>query len=136
MLDRHPGERLIAEVTEHNIATNIGAFLDAVAILRSRGVLIAIDDAGTGYASLQQILQVGPDIIKLDRALVSDVDSDPLKRALASAFVTFAGEAKTMLIAEGVETVSELHALQDLGVAFAQGYVCAPPLLVDELRPA
>lgn len=136
LIEGQPVERLIVEVTEHNLAPSLDEFLRRLKLLQSQGVLIAIDDAGTGYSSLQQILQVAPDIIKLDRALVSDVDNDPMKQALASAFVTFTTAAKTMLIAEGVETQSELRTLRDLGVPFAQGYLLARPRLIDDAGSA
>ena len=128
LLADQPGERLMIEITEHNLAENIAAVLDSVKRLQGRGTWIAIDDAGTGYSSLHQILQLGPDVIKLDRALVSDVDTDAMKRALASAFVTFTGAAGKLLVAEGVETRSELRTLQALGVRYGQGYHLARPV--------
>jgi EAL domain-containing protein (putative c-di-GMP-specific phosphodiesterase class I) len=132
LLDRladQPLDRLIIEVTEHNLAESVDALMDRVHLLQQRGAWVAIDDAGTGYSSLHQIIQLGPDIIKLDRALVSDVDTDPRKRALASAFVTFTSQAGTGLVAEGVETAAELRTLEQLGVPFAQGYYLARPKL-------
>jgi EAL domain-containing protein (putative c-di-GMP-specific phosphodiesterase class I) len=124
-----PLHRLIIEITEHNLAESIDALNNRVADLQSRGAWIAIDDAGTGYSSLSQILQLGPDIIKLDRTLVTEVDTDPMKRALANAFVTFTSQAKVGLVAEGVETEAELRTLEELGVPFAQGYYLARPAL-------
>jgi EAL domain-containing protein (putative c-di-GMP-specific phosphodiesterase class I) len=133
ILDGQPLHRLIIEITEHNLAESIGALNDRVADLQRRGAWVAIDDAGTGYSSLSQILQLAPDIIKLDRTLVTDVDTDPMKRALASAIVTFTSQAKVGLVAEGVETEGELRTLEELGVPFAQGYFLARPSLA---RPA
>ncbi len=127
VLADQPLRRFIIEITEHNLAESVSALTDRVRELQRSGAWVAIDDAGTGYSSLSQILQLAPDIIKLDRALVTDVDTDPMKRALASAIVTFTSEAKVGLVAEGVETESELRTLQELGVPFAQGYHLAPP---------
>jgi EAL domain-containing protein (putative c-di-GMP-specific phosphodiesterase class I) len=129
ILAGQPLHRLIIEITEHNLAESIDALNDQVADLQRRGAWIAIDDAGTGYSSLSQILQLGPDIIKLDRTLVTEVDTDPMKRALANAFVTFTSQAKVGLVAEGVETEAELRTLEELGVPFAQGYYLARPTL-------
>lgn len=127
LLADQPVHRLIIEITEHNLAESIEALTDRVVEWQKRGAWVAIDDAGTGYSSLSQILHLAPDIIKLDRALVTDVDTDPMKRALASAIVTFTSQAKVGLIAEGVESEGELRTLEDLGVPYAQGYRLAPP---------
>jgi EAL domain-containing protein (putative c-di-GMP-specific phosphodiesterase class I) len=129
ILADQPLHRLIIEITEHNLAESIEALNDRVAALQRGGAWVAIDDAGTGYSSLSQILRLGPDIIKLDRTLVTDVDTDPMKRALANAFVTFTSQAKVGLVAEGVETEAELRTLEELGVPFAQGYYLARPTL-------
>jgi EAL domain-containing protein (putative c-di-GMP-specific phosphodiesterase class I) len=136
LLDDAPPERLILELTEHDLAPSVTGLIDRVRLLQRRGTWIAIDDAGTGYSSLHQILEIGPDIIKLDRALVTHVDSDPMKRALAHAFVTFTEEAGVALVAEGVETAAELATLEELGVPMAQGYFLARPASVAEPRAA
>ncbi len=127
LLADRPAYRLIVEITENNLAENIAALIDRVTQLQQRGTWVAIDDAGTGYSSLSQILQLAPDIIKLDRTLVTEVDTDPMKRALASAIVTFTSQAKVGLVAEGVETEGELRTLTELGVPFGQGYFLARP---------
>jgi EAL domain-containing protein (putative c-di-GMP-specific phosphodiesterase class I) len=129
ILADQPLHRLIIEITEHNLAESIDALTKQVADLQRRRAWVAIDDAGTGYSSLSQILKLAPDIIKLDRTLVSDVDTDPMKRALANAIVTFTSQAKVGLIAEGVETEAELRTLEEIGVPYAQGYLLARPSL-------
>src|SRR5258708_39563172 len=83
--------------------------------------------AGAGFASLQHILRLGPDIIKLDIALVRDIDRDPIKRALASSLVTFARDIRSVIIAEGIETADELSTLVELGVEWGQGYYIGRP---------
>jgi EAL domain-containing protein (putative c-di-GMP-specific phosphodiesterase class I) len=129
ILADQPLHRLIIEITEHNLAESVDALTKQVADLQRRGAWVAIDDAGTGYSSLSQILKLAPDIIKMDRTLVSDVDTDPMKRALANAIVTFTSQAKVGLIAEGVETEAELRTLEEIGVPYAQGYLLARPSL-------
>jgi EAL domain-containing protein (putative c-di-GMP-specific phosphodiesterase class I) len=135
VLDGHPYERLIIEVTEHHLAESIDALIERAKQLQDKGAWVAIDDTGTGYSSMHQILQVAPDVIKLDRALVSNVDADPMKRALAHAFVTFTREAGVRLIAEGVETAAELRTLEELGVPLAQGFYLARPALPAQVSP-
>jgi EAL domain-containing protein (putative c-di-GMP-specific phosphodiesterase class I) len=131
--------RLVLELTEHQRVADYGALLAAIEELRAEGVKIAVDDAGAGYAGLQQILDLQPDVIKLDLVLTRGVDVDPVRRSLAAALVTFAGETGATLIAEGIETAGELAALQGLGVHWGQGYHLArpaPPPVVEEVDVA
>jgi EAL domain-containing protein (putative c-di-GMP-specific phosphodiesterase class I) len=90
-------------------------------------VRLAVDDAGAGFATLQHILRLQPDLIKLDLSLTRDIDKDPVRRALASSLVSFAREINAQLIAEGVETAEELETIRALGIAFGQGYHLARP---------
>lgn len=122
-----PTERLVLEVTEHSQVEDYDALRAALAPLRSGGVKLAIDDAGAGYSSLQHILQLQPDIIKLDMGLVRGVDQDPAKRALAAALCFFARETGCQIVAEGIETEAEFAALEALGVSRGQGYLLGRP---------
>ncbi len=119
--------RVVLEMTEHTAISDYGAVQAHLQTLRARGFRIAVDDAGSGFASLNHILQLRPDIIKLDSALIRDIDADPAKRALATAMVTFAGELQAELIAEGVETVAEFEVVQRLGIKNIQGYLLGRP---------
>lgn len=91
------------------------------------GTIGAVDDAGSGYASLRHILRLKPDIIKLDIDLTRAIDLDPARRALAAALVTFADKIGAIIVAEGIETASELDTLRELGVTYGQGYHLARP---------
>jgi EAL domain-containing protein (putative c-di-GMP-specific phosphodiesterase class I) len=95
--------------------------------LRQRGVRLAVDDAGAGYACFQHILKLRPDFIKLDRGLVAGLDTDPAQRSLAAAVAMFAHQIGAAIIAEGIETRSELAAACALGLSCAQGYLIARP---------
>jgi EAL domain-containing protein (putative c-di-GMP-specific phosphodiesterase class I) len=95
--------------------------------LRAAGALIAVDDAGAGYAGLRHLLSLRPSMIKLDRALIQDVDRDEAKLALVDMVGTFASRIDAWLLGEGVETVEELDALVALGVPLLQGYLLARP---------
>ena len=95
--------------------------------LRARGARIAVDDAGEGYAGLQQVMSMRADIIKLDRALVADVHADPAKIALIGSLVHFARSTGASICAEGIETLAELRVLIHLGVATGQGWALARP---------
>jgi EAL domain-containing protein (putative c-di-GMP-specific phosphodiesterase class I)/DNA-binding NarL/FixJ family response regulator len=118
---------VVIELTEHAPVVDYGRLRSNLAQARAAGVRIAIDDAGAGYASFQHILRLQPDFIKLDLDLTRGIDGDPVRRALASALVTFGGEIGSLLIAEGVERREELDVLADLGFAAAQGYFLGRP---------
>jgi len=127
LLRRVPADRFVVELTEHNRIQDYDTLLAALAPFRSRGGRIAIDDAGAGYAGLQHILRLEPDIIKLDIALTKGIDNDPARRSLASSLVQFAAEIDATLIAEGIETADELIELAALGIPWGQGYFLARP---------
>ncbi len=120
--------RIVVEVTEHASVLDYGVLEHPRRRLRELGVRLAIDDAGSGYASLRHILTLTPDVIKIDRALVTDLDRDRARRALVGAVVAFAGEmGATCVIGEGVETQAEVDALTALGADAAQGYFLGSP---------
>jgi EAL domain-containing protein (putative c-di-GMP-specific phosphodiesterase class I) len=102
-------------------------------VFRGSGVRIAVDYAGAGFASLKHILELSPDIIKLDISIVRDIDTEVSHRALASALVGFAREMGTELIAEGVETAGEAFAVDLLGIGLVQGYYLARPGPLSDL---
>lgn len=123
-----PTERVTLEITEHAAVEQYQELAAALRPIRNSGVKLAVDDAGAGYASFRHILQLAPDRIKVDCSLTRHIDTDPARRALIAAFVRFSQDTGTRLIAEGVETTTELQALQELGVAKAQGFFLSPPL--------
>jgi EAL domain-containing protein (putative c-di-GMP-specific phosphodiesterase class I) len=123
----YPLDRIILEITEHELVTDIDALLAQLAPLRARGLRIAVDDAGSGYSGLQQIVHTRPDLVKLDRFLIDNIANDPGRRALAGALMMFARETGSKLVAEGVETEAELAVLRALGVDLIQGYLLGRP---------
>jgi EAL domain-containing protein (putative c-di-GMP-specific phosphodiesterase class I) len=98
--------------------------------MQQRGLRLAIDDAGAGYAGLRHILRLNPNVIKLDMDLTQGIERDRARTALASAMIAFASEIGAEIIAEGIETEGELRALQALGVQRGQGYYLGRPMLV------
>ena len=124
LLERRP---IVIELTEHDVVEDYETVTAAVDELRGAGVLLAVDDAGAGYSTLQHILRLRPDIIKLDRSITHEVDHDPARRALTSALVIFAAEIDASVVAEGIETEAELFALRAAGVARGQGFWLARP---------
>ena len=118
---------LVLEITEHEEIRDYSSVAKVLAPLRERGLRLAVDDAGAGYASLRHILQLRPDIIKLDRSLIQNLDQDDTEFFLATALASFARSTGAEIIAEGVETEGELQALKELDVDLAQGYLLARP---------
>jgi len=119
--------RVVVELTEHTPVHDLDALRRQCDELRMRGALIALDDAGSGYSGLQQLAALRPQVVKLDRALVSDADTDPVRVALAEMLGEFAGRIDAWLLAEGIETQAELAAFAKLGVPLAQGWLLGRP---------
>ena len=122
-----PGDRLVVEITEHVSVEDYRTLRDPIHKLRQRGVRIAVDDAGSGYASFRHILRLEPEFIKLDHEIIHDVHMDPARRALATAVSYFAREVGATVVAEGVEAEEDLRALSGLGIGVVQGFLLGRP---------
>ena len=127
VFDGWPLDRLMLEVTEHDAVDDYTGLNESLSGMRARGLRLAIDDAGAGYASFRHILRLAPDVIKLDRSLTREIDRRDESRALAAALVGFAAEMGSRLVAEGVETQEELATLREIGIGKAQGYLLGRP---------
>ncbi|AGL14314.1 EAL domain-containing protein [Actinoplanes sp. N902-109] len=127
ILLEHATQRIAVELTEHAQVHDYPALIAVTDRLRAAGIAIAVDDTGAGFASLSHILQLRPDIIKLDITLVRDIDQDPVRAALARSLVGFAQDIGASLIAEGIETAAEHERLRSLNVRLGQGYFLARP---------
>lgn len=129
-VDHH---RVIIELTEHVPVADYLALAGPLAKLRESGIRLAIDDTGSGYSSLSHIRRLGPDIIKLDRELVRDIDTDPVLQALATALVQFTRGVRALVVAEGIETEAEARALVGLGIGLGQGYFLHRPAPIGQI---
>jgi EAL domain-containing protein (putative c-di-GMP-specific phosphodiesterase class I) len=127
--DALPGDLdgVVVEITEDELWAYGDELDGALARLRSAGARVALDDAGAGYSGLQQLMRVRPDIVKLDRSLVSGVATDPARAALVASFASFATQTGGAVCAEGIESVDDLRAVAELDVAYAQGYLLGRP---------
>ncbi len=121
------GERLVAEITEHALVQDYDRVSGDLAKLRALGMRIAVDDAGAGFASLRHILNLSPELIKLDLTLIRDIDRDRSKQALAAGLISFAQKSGATVIAEGIERAPEVNTLVQLGVDYGQGYFLGRP---------
>jgi PAS domain S-box-containing protein len=122
-----PLKRIVIEITEHVQIDDYDALRQAIAPLRDRGVRLAIDDTGAGYASLSHVIRLRPDIIKVDRSLVSHIATDAARRSLVTSLILLAVDLGATVTAEGVETAAELDALSRLGAYAGQGYLLGRP---------
>jgi EAL domain-containing protein (putative c-di-GMP-specific phosphodiesterase class I) len=127
MLRRFDASQVVVELTEHTEVADYAGLVEALTALRNTGARLSIDDTGAGVSSLAHILKLSPEFIKLDRALTSGIDQDPVRRALASSLVSFASDTGSVIVAEGIETAGELAVLRSLGISFGQGYYLGSP---------
>jgi PAS domain S-box-containing protein len=124
---------VVLEITEHVNVLDYAALREAISAL-GEGIRFAVDDAGAGFASMRHILELAPTHVKLDRALIMAIDSDPARQALVAGLVHFADRIDVMLVAEGVETIAEQATLLILGVRAGQGYLFGRPVPATEIE--
>ena len=122
-----PLRSIIFEITENEQVTDPAHLQRIIRAYREIGFRTAIDDFGAGHANLNLLAAFQPDIVKLDMALVRNIDADPVRRALVRGIAGMTRELGITLIAEGIETEGEHQALCDLGITLQQGYLFARP---------
>ncbi len=119
--------RVVFEVTERAQLASDHETLQTLGALRSRGYRVALDDLGEGYAGLNWISRLGPDVVKLDMTLVRGIDGSSIKRDIVAAVVSLCRRSRILVVAEGVETSAEAATLRTLGCDLLQGYFFARP---------
>ena len=117
---------IVLEVTEHEVIHDYAVFRELVAALGG-SIRIAVDDAGAGVANFAHIVELHPDLVKIDIGLVRGVNVDPGRQALVIAMGHFARASGCLVIAEGIETQEEAATLRSLGVQLGQGYLFGTP---------
>ena len=118
---------VVLEITERHSTKDFSLFHRTLDHYRGEGYKVAIDDVGTGYSGLWSIAEIRPDFIKLDMSLIRGIDHNPVKRALIETFRTFSEKVGCGIIAEGIETETELSSLVAMGVHYGQGYFLGRP---------
>jgi len=127
-----PGSRLVLEITE-SVLLDDDHVTDDLAALRRLGVRIAVDDFGTGWSSLAYLVGLPIDVLKMDRQFLSDVETDPQRRALCASVLHLGSSLGLAVVVEGVETEPELQLLRDMGHRYIQGFLLARPMDVSAL---
>ena len=123
---------IFLEVTERSAVSAFDVFYERLRDYRKDGFKIAVDDLGAGYSSLESMIELRPEAVKLDRHIVNGVSEDSYKNSIVKLFVSFCKENNIICVAEGIETKKDLEALIDLGVDAGQGYyLCRPTETLD-----
>ncbi len=116
-------EDLVFEISERESIENFSIFREISDHYKALGFQIALDDTGVAYGSLEAVMELAPDFIKVDLSLVRGIDTDPPRQELLRALHAVAGKLGGQIIAEGIETPEELETLQGLGIPYGQGYL-------------
>ena len=124
-----PNSAIMFEITEDELVRDPRRLRNIVTAYQEIGFTVALDDFGAGYASLGMLIDIQPDVIKLDMKLVRGIDADPVRVAVVRSMVSLCRELGIELIAEGVETVAEYRTLQSIGVVLFQGFLFAHPMI-------
>ncbi len=127
------GEHIELEITESLLLENVDSSIEKMEQLKQSGINISIDDFGTGYSSLRYLKHLSVDMLKIDRSFVTQLHLDESDQAIVDTIVMMARRLKIEVIAEGVESLSELNALKALGCEQFQGYLFDKPLPASEI---
>ena len=130
------GGDLKLEVTESACTENVNQVIDVIERLRKKGYEIEMDDFGSGYSSLNMLSSMPIDVLKMDRAFVSNMEYEEKDLQLVQLILGIGRNLKIPVIAEGVETETQLRLLKELGCALVQGFYFSRPLPVAEFEAA
>jgi EAL domain-containing protein (putative c-di-GMP-specific phosphodiesterase class I) len=130
-----PLDRVLLELSEHDPVEDYDALTTTLMPFRAAGMRLAIDDVGAGFSSLRHIVVTDPDVIKMDRSIVSGLHVDPVLSKLVEALVVFGHGCGVTVVAEGIETAEEAARLRDLGVDLGQGWYLGRPGPPEALSP-
>lgn len=128
-----PTSCLVVEIVEHTPCWDAVIFRDSLAELRSMGVRVALDDIGVKHSNLRMVLDSRPDYFKIDRYLVEGCRDDSYRRAILESIAGLARSVGARVIAEGVESVSDLDVISNIGIELVQGHLFYPAMPIIEL---
>lgn len=125
---------VVLEITERSSVSDFKVFYEHLDSYKQHGFSFAVDDVGGGYASLEAIVETKPEVVKIDRHIISAIDEDPFKKSIVKFIVSFCKENNILSIAEGIESKIELDIVKELGIDAGQGYYLAKPSSVINFR--
>ncbi|MFT5387447.1 MAG: EAL domain-containing protein (putative c-di-GMP-specific phosphodiesterase class I) [Lysobacterales bacterium] len=125
---------IVLEITERSAILDYDQFYNKLTEFREDGFKFAVDDVGGGFASLESIVKTKPEILKIDRHIVTGLHEDSYKQSIIKFIVSFCKENDTFCIAEGIEHKAELEVLKALGVQGGQGYYLYKPSPIIDLK--
>jgi EAL domain-containing protein (putative c-di-GMP-specific phosphodiesterase class I) len=126
--------RLTVEIVEHSPPHAVKEFRTALAKLRTLGMLVAIDDIGLGYSNFRMIVDAQADYFKIDRYFVTGIERDPYRFAVLESVAKLASKVDARVVAEGIETASELRLVIEAGIDLVQGFYFSEPLSPERLH--
>ena len=118
---------VVFEISEQESIDNYEIFREARDNYGKLGFQFALDDTGAGYASLEAVLELAPEFIKVDRAFVRGIDQDSARQNMVRAFQAIARDMNSRIIGEGLDTLEELRTLGEMGIQFGQGWLFGKP---------
>ena len=118
---------VVFEISEQESIANFDIFREVRDYYGKLGFQIALDDVGAGYASLEAVMEIRPEFIKVDRAFCAKIDEDPGRQHLLRALQTLADRIGARIIGEGLDTIEELQTLGRIGIHFGQGWLFGKP---------
>ncbi len=126
-------DKVVLELSEHDPVADYDALNAALGPMRDKGLRVAIDDVGSGFSSLRHVLLIHPDVLKLDRSMVSGVRPGTAQFDLIQSLADFGHRIGARIVAEGVEEQSEADALGSAGVDYGQGWLFGRPIPLPDL---
>ena len=122
-----PIERIVLETTEEEKIEDPGFLRKVLDGYRKYGLRVAIDDFGEGYSSLNLLAQINPEYLKIDRQLITGINSDSVRTRIVESMVNLCHSLSITVIAEGVETIEEAQTLRNMGITLFQGFFFSRP---------
>jgi EAL domain-containing protein (putative c-di-GMP-specific phosphodiesterase class I) len=127
-------ERLVLEITETSALFDVAETLSVLKDLKLKGIDVALDDFGTGYSSLSYLVQLDPKVIKIDRSFISPMNNTEQNELLLEAIISLGQKLHVTLLAEGIETQTQLNKLLGLGCRFGQGYLFSQAVSAGDVK--
>jgi EAL domain-containing protein (putative c-di-GMP-specific phosphodiesterase class I) len=126
-------KQVVLEVTEQDPIIQQANFTKNIQLLRQLGFRLAVDDTGIGYSTLSSIIEIMPEIIKVDRSVIQDIDSNSIKESMLKGLLLIAKESGSVVVAEGIESKGEAMVLSRNNVDLAQGFFYGRPASVEQM---